>query len=134
MRSGHVVAANKHHQPSSETKARDHQAMMRQKRSEMHELMTSREVAVAGLDPGGIAAKEAAERGGAVALQPCPQQLHPLLMDTTETFSRKAGRNSCLFLQEEGTRGTHIADSGPVGVKLLDDLLHVARRRHARHR
>ena len=57
-----------------------------------------------------------------------------ILLYTTETFSRKAGRNSCLFLQEEGTRGTHIADSGPVGVKLLDDLLHVARRRHARHR
>jgi len=67
--------------------------------------MWRREVAVAGLDPGGVAAEEAAERGGAVALQPCPHQLHPL-----------------------------IADSGPVGVKLLDDLLHVARRRHARHR
>jgi len=103
MRSGHVAAANKQHQRSSEKKkARDHVVMMRQKRSEMHELMTSREVAVAGLDPGGVAAEEAAERGGAVALQPCPQQLHPLLMDTTETFSRKAGRNSCLFLQEEG--------------------------------
>jgi hypothetical protein len=102
MRNGHVAAANKQHQRSSETKARGHQAMMRQKRREMHEVMTSREVAVAGLDPGGVAAEEAAERGGAVPLQPCPQQLHPLLQNTTEAVSRKVGRNSCLFLREEG--------------------------------
>lgn len=101
MRSGHVVAASKQDQRSSETKARAHKAMIPQKRSEMHEL-TSCEVAVARLDPGGVAAEEAAEGGGTVALQPCTQQLHPLLRDTTEAVSRKAGRNSCLFLREGG--------------------------------
>lgn len=99
MRSGHVVAANKQHRRSSGTKAKAHRAMIPQKRSEMHEL-TSCEVAVAGLDPGGVAAEEAAERGGAVALQPCTQQFHPLLRNTTEAVTRKAERNSCLFLQE----------------------------------
>lgn len=56
---------------------------------------------MAGLGPGGVAGEEAAEGGGAVALQPRPEQLHPF-----------------------------IAGPGPVGGELLDDLLHVARGRH----
>ena len=34
---------------------------------------------VAGLGPGGVAGEEAAEGGGAVALQPRPEQLDPFL-------------------------------------------------------
>lgn len=101
MRNGHVAAASKQYHRSSDTKIEKSSGNDTQKnRSEMHEL--TREVAVAGLAPGGVAAQEAAEGGGAVALQPCRQKLHPLLRDTTEAVSRKPGRSSCLFLQEEG--------------------------------
>lgn len=96
----------------------------------MHEL-TAGKVPVAGLEPGGVAAEEAAEGRSAVTLQPCPQQLHPLLRYTNELVSKEAGSNTCSFLSEK--RGSHIADSGPIRVELLDDLLHVARGRHARH-
>jgi hypothetical protein len=98
---------------------------------EMHEL-TSGKVPVAGLEPDGVAAEEAAEGRSAVTLQPCPQQLHPLLRCKKELVGKEAGSNACLSLSDK--RGSHVADSGPIRLKLLDDLLHVARSGHGRHR
>jgi hypothetical protein len=98
---------------------------------QMHEL-TAGKVPVAGLEPGSVAAEEAAEGRSAVILQPCPQQLHPLLWYTKELVRKQAGSNTCSFRSEEW--GSHIADSGPIRVELLDDLFHVARGRHDRHR
>lgn len=37
---------------------------------------------MAGLEPDSVAAEEAAKGGGAVALQPCPEQLHSFLRKT----------------------------------------------------
>lgn len=95
----------------------------------MHEL-TAGKVAVAGLDPDGVAAEEAAEGGSAVTLQPCPQQLHPLLRCSKEAVSKEAVRKTCSLPREMSD--THIAHSGPIRVELLDDLLDVARGRHGR--
>ena len=65
----------------------------------MHEL-TAGKVPVAGLEPGGVAAEEAPEGRSAVTLQPCPQQLHPLLRYTKELVRREGSRQQCLFVSE----------------------------------
>jgi hypothetical protein len=46
---------------------------------------------VAGLGPGGVAGEEAAEGGGAVALQPRPEQLHPFLQEDTHGRGGRRG-------------------------------------------
>jgi hypothetical protein len=49
---------------------------------------------VAGLLLDSVAAEQAAEGGGAVALQPCPKQLHPFLRETKGAVGRWEERST----------------------------------------
>lgn len=84
MRNGHVAPAEQ--QMHDKRRRGGERAKWKQRR---WEVATGGEVA--GLGPGGVAGEEAAEGGGAVALQPRPQQLHPFLQQHAAEQSESVG-------------------------------------------